>query len=484
MKNHWNATLRRKDAPSADGSPQALKAYMVELGLISSSSSGKAAAQRAPKRKRSSKDTHASQDTAADPNWEPGTEGLLLPPAGGSAAGDAELPLLKLEAPLAAELGGGQRDKSAAAAASSPGAADNALQVNSCQQGLADAADQGGFDTVAKAIGLYGGAPVAQELAGSAAYPDCNSMHSMQVPAGGKALHRLGGSSGTLGQFMVNSSSGSHLSERFYSCPDFLAHPALRQHSVISTAGDPASVSAQRDCSSLMCAPHVQLRSESAVAHGSTAGRVTGPQSAAAAHTSGCNDSWVLPELLAGTQAGERWSSQEAQHQQDQRRSSWSGVDAVGRNGLQPLSASFPGSMSLAERAGVNIKPKIVADPFLAASSAGSSRTALLHHDRMVQHTQQQHTGADLRSIPHPSASTSYPVAGTAGNPVSRVGCDEMAVVGGVSDHCLSSVLDLQESVDLQETVAFAVGEVSSYAVSMQVLLQNVSRYFETHSQV
>jgi hypothetical protein len=44
--------------------------------------------------------------------------------------------------------------------------------------------------------------------------------------------------------------------------------------------------------------------------------------------------------------------------------------------------------------------------------------------------------------------------------------CGGAVVPTGVGGHCLSEVLDFQESVDLQETVAFAAGEVNSWAVS------------------
>jgi hypothetical protein len=44
--------------------------------------------------------------------------------------------------------------------------------------------------------------------------------------------------------------------------------------------------------------------------------------------------------------------------------------------------------------------------------------------------------------------------------------CGGAVVPAGIGGHCLSDVLDFQESVDLQETVAFAAGEVNSWAVS------------------
>jgi len=49
VKNHWNVTLRPKDAALPEGAPQVLKAYMLQIGLIGSSSK---AASKGHKRRR------------------------------------------------------------------------------------------------------------------------------------------------------------------------------------------------------------------------------------------------------------------------------------------------------------------------------------------------------------------------------------------------------------------------------------------------
>lgn len=72
VKNHWNATLRRKESALPDSAPQVLKAYMIQIGLIDSCRNN----SRAPKRKRSSRDIGNTDDTTSDPNWEPSAEGL------------------------------------------------------------------------------------------------------------------------------------------------------------------------------------------------------------------------------------------------------------------------------------------------------------------------------------------------------------------------------------------------------------------------
>lgn len=90
VKNHWNATLRRKEASVPDSAPQVLKGYMMQIGLIDSCRN----ISRATKRKRSSRDTGNTDDTASDPNWEPsvegleGTSGLTLSAAGASCIGE------------------------------------------------------------------------------------------------------------------------------------------------------------------------------------------------------------------------------------------------------------------------------------------------------------------------------------------------------------------------------------------------------------
>lgn len=55
-----------------DSAPQVLKGYMIQIGLIDSCRNN----SRAPKRKRGSRDTGNTDDTASDPNWEPSVEGL------------------------------------------------------------------------------------------------------------------------------------------------------------------------------------------------------------------------------------------------------------------------------------------------------------------------------------------------------------------------------------------------------------------------
>lgn len=72
VKNHWNATLRRKESSLPESAPQVLKAYMVQIGLIDNCKNS----TRGPKRKRSSRDIANTDDTSSDPNWEPSVEGL------------------------------------------------------------------------------------------------------------------------------------------------------------------------------------------------------------------------------------------------------------------------------------------------------------------------------------------------------------------------------------------------------------------------
>jgi hypothetical protein len=73
VKNHWNATLRRKESAAPEGAPQVLKAYMVQIGLIDSN---RAAAARGPKRKRSSRDVANADDSSSDRSWDPAVDGL------------------------------------------------------------------------------------------------------------------------------------------------------------------------------------------------------------------------------------------------------------------------------------------------------------------------------------------------------------------------------------------------------------------------
>eukprot|EP00878_Enallax_costatus_P006245 GHUV01006548.1.p1 GENE.GHUV01006548.1~~GHUV01006548.1.p1 ORF type:complete len:939 (+),score=387.24 GHUV01006548.1:556-3372(+) len=72
VKNHWNATLRRKESSLPESAPQVLKAYMIQIGLIDNCKNS----TRGPKRKRSSRDVANTDDTSSDPNWEPSVEGL------------------------------------------------------------------------------------------------------------------------------------------------------------------------------------------------------------------------------------------------------------------------------------------------------------------------------------------------------------------------------------------------------------------------
>jgi hypothetical protein len=83
VKNHWNATLRRKESAAPEGAPQVLKAYMVQIGLIDSN---RAAAARGPKRKRSSRDLGNADDTSSDRSWDPAVDGLEGTAAAAAAA--------------------------------------------------------------------------------------------------------------------------------------------------------------------------------------------------------------------------------------------------------------------------------------------------------------------------------------------------------------------------------------------------------------
>jgi hypothetical protein len=83
VKNHWNATLRRKESAAPEGAPQVLKAYMVQIGLIDSN---RAAAARGPKRKRSSRDAGNADDTSSDRSWDPAADGLEGTAAAAAAA--------------------------------------------------------------------------------------------------------------------------------------------------------------------------------------------------------------------------------------------------------------------------------------------------------------------------------------------------------------------------------------------------------------
>eukprot|EP00775_Hariotina_reticulata_P013359 gene13359-13487_t len=69
VKNHWNATLRRKDAALPEGAPHVLKAYMLQIGLIGSSSK---TASKAHKRRR------RDDGSISDYSWEPPTDGIAL----------------------------------------------------------------------------------------------------------------------------------------------------------------------------------------------------------------------------------------------------------------------------------------------------------------------------------------------------------------------------------------------------------------------
>ncbi|KAF6252740.1 hypothetical protein COO60DRAFT_502322 [Scenedesmus sp. NREL 46B-D3] len=83
VKNHWNATLRRKESAAPEGAPQVLKGYMVQIGLIDSN---RAAAARGTKRKRSGRDVANADDTSSDRSWDPAVDGLEGTAAAAAAA--------------------------------------------------------------------------------------------------------------------------------------------------------------------------------------------------------------------------------------------------------------------------------------------------------------------------------------------------------------------------------------------------------------
>lgn len=96
MKNHWNATLRRKESALPESAPQVLKAYMMQIGLIDSCKGN----HRGSKRKRGSgsKDTANTDDASSDPNWEPSAESLeALPSLSLSAVAVGKAKMLSAE---------------------------------------------------------------------------------------------------------------------------------------------------------------------------------------------------------------------------------------------------------------------------------------------------------------------------------------------------------------------------------------------------
>lgn len=62
VKNHWNATLRRKDGSGPENGPAVLKQYMMEIGLIGHSSKS----SRGKKRR-----AREGTDHVMDPSWSP-----------------------------------------------------------------------------------------------------------------------------------------------------------------------------------------------------------------------------------------------------------------------------------------------------------------------------------------------------------------------------------------------------------------------------
>jgi len=529
VKNHWNATLRRKDAPNAtaEGAPQALKAYMVELGLIGSSGSKGQAAPRAPKRKRSSRDLNQGLDTASDPTWEPGTEGLLpqaeaapgsvgmeaIAAAGGGAAAAA----IGAAAGLVAEqymASGVLQQQSAGAAAGFLGMAAEPQKVSGAREEMCTGTAGIVCDTQPSSAGFdaAGDVPAANAAAAAAAgdtmddvlptwphpqpaaagfarnsnatvygqYPCSTQQQQQQEPVLSDAnlpghkqqqqhyqhQHVLPGQVGAPGSYDSDvsfldmwesqqnrsSTAGGGLADRFaYSCPDLVN--CLARHQLGGAHSGPADAAHLNGSSSFN---GLAFTASNTPAAGAGGGVLNGTPTAAEAkrtaagqpgvctktyiHTNRQGDSvWAAdPEAMLGSQ-GSRLGRSCPEH------SSMAAAAAAVCRGASGLSRGrlLQEQQQQQELGGLLTASSLLPDPEHPEGAAVGQRPPLLQQ-------QQQQTS---------SAAAAAAVAAS--------GWCDMELELGSEVACFSAVLEAQESVDLQETVAFAAaGEVNSWVVS------------------
>lgn len=421
VKNFWNATLRRKDAPSAEGAPQALKAYMIELGLIGSgagASSSKApaaaagAAQRAPKRKRSAQDINPSLDTAADPNWEPGTEGHLLLPAAAAAAGAA--------ADAAPQPGTPAGATAAAAAAAAGHLTENRQQLLA---GVKTGPEHAPLNA------LHWGPLGTQQADGTAADTSAVALPEADVAATAEQ-HQIAGHHWL--QQSAAHSIGGRVADSFVSCPDLVRLSGTGQivgASAAAATSDPAAAdgllllpSAVGGCQVLDAMPLAPAAGASLQpAHDQ--GTVGSPSQQ---HPGGSAAFWAC--------------------------------HAASRDSSQHLSSSFPGGGSSSVGTTAPWSPGC---PALISKTPSMPSMHIAHQQPLLLLLPGQQEEDEAQPC-NSQADTAMAAGAGAG---AAAECEPL--LGGCFP---SAVLDMQESVDLQETVAFAVDEAYSSWASMDSL--------------
>jgi hypothetical protein len=391
---------------------------MIELGLIGSgtgASSSKApaaaagAAQRAPKRKRSAKDINPSLDTAADPNWEPGTEGHLLLPAAAAAAGAAA---------DAAPQPGNPAGATAAAAAAAAAAAGHPTEKR--QQLLA------GVKTGpehAPLNALHWGPLSTQQADGAAADTSTAALPEADVAATAEQ-QQIAGHHWL--QQSAGHSIGDRVADRFFSCPDLVRLSGAGQivgASAAAATSDPAAADG------LLLVPSV----------------VGGCQLPDSMPLAPAADASLQPAHDQGTVG-----SPSQQHPCGS--AAFWACHAASRDSSQHLSSSFPGGGSSSVGTTAPWSPGC---PALISKTPSMPSMHIAHQQPLLLLPGQQE-----EDEAQPCNSQADMAAGAGAGAAAE--CEPL--LGGCFP---SAVLDMQESVDLQETVAFAVDEAySSWAVS------------------